>query len=130
MDARWELVSVYDADSFHVNGYLHAQVAVGLPGYEGRAVGLEMVVQEMIRVVLVNAAELDAPGGRAARDAVRAWFAREVDPTNVPLLLKGRDKYKRLLADVVLPDGRKLSQFILSLSGSVPMKLFDQVREP
>jgi endonuclease YncB( thermonuclease family) len=130
MDAEWSLVSVYDADSFHVNGTFTGDMPFGLPGYEGRSTGIYVRVQEMVRLVRCDAAELDTALGRKARDEVRRWFAERVDPENLSLRLTGRDKYKRLLADVVARDGSTLSEFVLGLPGSVPMKLFDQIREP
>lgn len=129
MDAQWSLVSVYDGDSFHVNGTFTGELPFGLAGYEGRSCGLLIRVQEMVRVVKCNAPEMDTAAGRTARDAVRQWFAANTDIRNVTLELAGRDKYKRLLADVVGVNGDRLSGFVLSLPGAVPMKLAAQVTD-
>lgn len=78
-----------------------------------------------IRLAHCNAVEIDKPGGVEARDAVTRWLT-----TRSALLLdwKGRDKYERLVADVLKGSRREsLSEFVLALPGTVPMELHRQL---
>lgn len=67
----------------------------------------------------MNAPELATASGKAALAAVEGWLA-EHGPI-FDLWIFGRDKYGRLLADVADPAGDRLSAFVLTLDGSVPM---------
>lgn len=72
-----------------------------------------------IRVAHVNAAELKTDQGKAALAAVEGWLS-EHGP-RFELWIYGRDKYGRLLADVADDLADRLSAFVLTLPGSVPM---------
>lgn len=135
MNATWILNyaikggAIHDADSFHVLGFLAESVPINVLGYEGMEIDISYRVQEMTRLAHCNAAEIATPAGKAAQASVVAWFGERFsagDP--IPLVPLGRDKYKRLLCDVILSDNSKLSDFVLSLPGTVPMSLHDQLR--
>lgn len=120
---------IHDADSFHVMGHMTASVVNDIPGYEGETIEVGKLVPEMTRLAHCNAAELSTPTGKAAQASVVAWFGDRFRAGDyIPLVPMGRDKYKRLLCDVILADNTKLSDFVLSLPGTVPMSLHDQLR--
>jgi hypothetical protein len=137
MQAHWMLNygikggPIYDADSFHVLGTMTAEVEISVPGYEGMLISIDYHVTEMTRLAHCNAPEMSTPTGKAAQASVVAWFGERFGAGEpIPLVTLGRDKYKRLLCDVVLSDGSKLSDFVLSLPGTVPMSVQQQMRLP
>lgn len=73
---------------------------------------------ESVRVAGINAPELRNAGGAAARD-----YLSELLPagTEVLVIASREDKYGRLLARIVLPDGRDASDLMLSAGHAVPM---------
>lgn len=105
--------AVHDADTFRVVVPMHGLLgAVHPDGWE-----------ETVRLAHVNAAELAAPGGREARDAVQSWLASHKALT---LHCWGREKYGRLLGDLESVDGL-LSAFVLGLGGSKPLAVRKQL---
>jgi endonuclease YncB( thermonuclease family) len=66
---------------------------------------------EQVRVQGINAPELSAEGGAEARD-----FARKIAPagTAITLICTKEDKYGRLLARVILPDGSDFSSVMIA----------------
>lgn len=116
MRSSWSVVSVYDGDTFHVEGTVTYEVVADFKGLDLDAA---VVVREKVRLAHCDAAELADPGGRAARDAVKSWLAAQP----FAMVGFGRDKYGRWLADCERGDGTLLSAFVLALPGSVPMSL-------
>lgn len=108
--------SVHDADTIHVSLPMYALI----PGAD------EWL--ENVRVAKVNAAELSTDAGKRAAIEV-ANLLGPGGPTSDghELLVYGRDKYGRLLADLTLRDGKLLSEFVMGLPGSSPMNLREQL---
>lgn len=73
---------------------------------------------EHVRVAGINAPELRHEGGTAARDFLAALLP---PGTLVTLVASREDKYGRLLALVVLDDGRDVSTIMLAEGQAVPM---------
>jgi micrococcal nuclease len=71
---------------------------------------------ERVRVEGMNAPELAAAGGAAARD-----YAASLAPPGSMVVLTAthQEKYGRLLARVTLPDGRDLSQVMIDTGHAV-----------
>lgn len=80
-----------------------------------------------IRLAKVDAAELNERNGALARDTVTEFFAA---PFRCELQATGRDKYGRLVADILRSDGKRLSEQILALPGSEPVSLQAQLDRP
>lgn len=119
--ATWDLVSVYDADTIHVEGLVSYLVE---QDYRGLTMSAAVVVREKVRLAHCNAPELATPAGRAARARVVEWLEGEA----IEMIGLGRDKWGRWLADVKrLSDGALLSAFVLTLPGSVPLELRKQL---
>jgi endonuclease YncB( thermonuclease family) len=85
--------------------YVHRQ---SLPG--------QTIHGEHVRVEGINAPELSQAGGAASRD-----YAMELAPagTVVTLICSRPDKYGRLLARVVLPDGSDFSGLMIAAGQAV-----------
>jgi hypothetical protein len=116
---------VHDADTFHVVGTIVLPLvdAVAPGTLRGLDYDMVTVVREKVRVAHCNAPELSTPQGRPARDAVKQWLS---EPFR--MLGYGRDNYGRWLADAQrISDQTLLSQFVLSLPGSVPMSVREQL---
>lgn len=133
MIASWKLDTsvkggpVHDGDSFHVVATF-TDVSLDTPGYDNWLFTVQ--VREMVRLAHCNAPELPSPAAVSARTAVIAWFDDLASRTQlgaINLIPLGRDKYKRLLADVVDENGHKLSDYVLGLPGVTPMELHDQL---
>ena len=92
-----------------------AIVASGAEQFRGRVVGVSdgdtiIVLRERhpekIRLQGIDAPEKGQPfGERAKQFASRLTFDREVT-----VRVNGRDRYRRTIAEIVLPDGRSLNQ--------------------
>ena len=92
-----------------------ATAAPGAEQFQGRVVGVSdgdtIIVlhdrhPEKIRLHGIDAPEKGQPfGERAKQFASHLTFDREVT-----VRVKGRDRYRRTVAEVVLPDGRSLNQ--------------------
>lgn len=105
------LSGVHDGDTIHVDVPMHFLITeVLLHGYVAD-----------VRLAHVNAAELSTADGRAAA-AVTAYLAAP-DRAEFELLVYGRDKYGRVLADLRFSDGTLLSAYVLTLPGTVPLAL-------
>ena len=72
---------------------------------------------EHVRVQGINTPELSQSGGAAARD-----FARQLLPLEmaVTFVLTKQDKYGRVLAKIVLPDGRDFGDTMIAAGYAVP----------
>lgn len=103
------VVSVHDADTLRVTLELEA-VWPDLLGFEPN-----------LRIVHVNAPELATEDGKRATESVRAWLSFHGPSWTV--LVYGREKYGRLLADLRSAEGDLLSAYVLTLTGSKPMTL-------
>jgi endonuclease YncB( thermonuclease family) len=77
-----------------------------------------------VRVAHVNAAELGTVEGDSARAAVLGWVSNS-DHSVGTLLVYGRDKFGRLLADYRTNDGGVLSEMVMALVGTEPMGVHD-----
>jgi len=71
-----------------------------------------------VRLQGINAPELRNAGGPAARDHLMTLLPIE---TVITLVSSQEDKYGRLLARIVLPDGSDVSSLMLSSGNAVPM---------
>jgi hypothetical protein len=105
------VIEVHDADTMHISFPIHA-LWPDLP-----------IASFAMRVAKVNAAELSTAAGKAAKVEVDEWLA---DHPPTELLVYGREKYGRLLADLDSSNGL-LSAFVLSI-GAKPMSIQEQVR--
>jgi endonuclease YncB( thermonuclease family) len=72
---------------------------------------------EHVRVEGINAPELSQAGGAASRD-----FARELLPieSDITLVMSRSDKYGRVLAKIVLADGRNFGDVMVLAGHAVP----------
>jgi len=79
----------------------------------------QLIHGEHVRVEGINAPELHDAGGTASRD-----YAAGLAPpgTFVTLVASKEDKYGRLLARVVLPDGSDLSSLMIAAGQAAPYK--------
>ena len=70
-----------------------------------------------IRLHGINAPEMNTPGGIVARD-----YVRKLLPIGTEVTIRSRklDKYGRVLGNVALPDGRDLSDLMISSGHAVP----------
>lgn len=107
--------AVHDGDSFWIAVPLHG-LWPGIKEYE-----------DYTRVAHCNAAELKTPLGVAARDAVDAWL-RSSDRGQMMAHGWGRDNFGRWLMDLEDATGAFLSDYVLSLPGSVRMNVHEQLR--
>lgn len=89
-------------------------------------VGLDVHVDVVVRLLGCNAAEHGTPAGDAASAFTRAWVAVS-DGWRVGLVTvktkRGsdqREKYGRLLAAIVRPDGRDLVTDLIAVGHAVP----------
>lgn len=108
------LVSVHDADTFRARLPLDALWAEIVGG----------AVAD-VRVAHVNAAELSTTEGQLAQANVEGWL---VARQPLRLLIYGREKYGRVLADAIsILTGDRLSDYVLGLEGSVPLSAARQL---
>lgn len=108
----------HDGDSFHASFAMD----VLIPGAEPKG------WKEDCRLAHVNAAELATPLGKGAQAAVAKWLAdRGMGPFR--LHVWGREKYGRLLSDLEDPTGALLSAYVLTIAGTVPMLVREQLHE-
>ncbi|MBA2740989.1 MAG: thermonuclease family protein [Actinobacteria bacterium] len=73
---------------------------------------------EHVRLQGINAPELRHAGGPAARDYLRTLLP---EGTPITLVASQMDKYGRLLARVVLADGRDAAEVLLAAGHAQPM---------
>lgn len=111
------IVSVHDGDSLRVSLPMWAMIP-------GSSVAGWV---EDVRVAHCNAPELLTDAGKAAAKAVAAWAGQQ---STVTLLVWGREKYGRLLADLRTESGELLSAFVLALEGTKPMTVLDAMVRP
>lgn len=112
------VVNVHDGDSV----LLSCPGLVGLLGFHASSPGPQLYV----RIAGVNAAELATRKGKSIRLSVVAWLSA-TPFYDVPVF--GREKYGRVLADVVRPGGElSLSSFLLT-QGAPAMAIKEQLHE-
>lgn len=110
------VINVHDGDSI----LLSCPGLVGLLGFHPSSPGPQLYV----RIAGVNAAELATRKGKEVRLSVVAWLSAQ---PFYDVEVYGREKYGRVLADVVRPGGElSLSSFLLT-QGALPMALKDQL---
>lgn len=105
--------SAHDGDTFRVHVPLDAAIP-GLPWTPD------------IRLAHVNAAELNTDLGKAQYAQLVEWFTKV---TTFTLFIFGPDKYGRTVADVKLPNGQLLSDYMLA-QGAVPMGVHRMLAAP
>ena len=77
--------------------------------------GDTIVVRDRGRLVRVRLAKIDTPErGEPGFEAARARVVRLCEGRPVRLVRHGLGRYRRLIADVHLPDGRNLARLLLA----------------
>jgi endonuclease YncB( thermonuclease family) len=92
------VLTVHDGDT----------VMAAVPGL-GKTLGLAAPALVTVRVAHVNAAELDTAEGKRLRTVVRAWTTGKTFTLHV----YGREKYGRVLADLIDSTGATLSSVLI-----------------
>jgi endonuclease YncB( thermonuclease family) len=72
---------------------------------------------EHVRIEGINAPELSQAGGAAARDYARTLLPPETD---IKLVMSRTDKYGRVLAKILFPDGRDFGNEMIVAGHAVP----------
>ncbi len=97
----------HDGDTLYVDVQLH---------------GTLWLVGEKMRVEKVNCPEMSTPEGPTAKAFTEAWLANHVFTLK---LNERRDKYGRLMGDLIATDGAKLSGDLLSSGNAVAYREFE-----
>lgn len=79
-----------------------------LGAIDGDTIKFAFLIEERGRLAGINARELHEPGGPEAK----AFLAKTLPSGPVQATI-GPDKYGRVLVDIVLPDGKKLSAYMV-----------------